>query len=75
MLAQLSTECTHFYCPTCIKGALEEIMASGAFPAYCPICRTESQKQGLKVPPHGRIQACVDDGAAAAALERAECCY
>jgi len=38
---RLSTSCSHYFCETCIKMALEAILEQGQFPAICPACRAE----------------------------------
>ena len=49
----ISTECTHFFCETCIKTHLETIVNSGKFPGYCPICLANTPKG--ETPRYGRI--------------------
>jgi hypothetical protein len=49
----ISTECSHFFCETCIKLQLDTIMNSGKFPGYCPICEANAPKG--EAPRYGKI--------------------
>lgn len=49
----ISTECTHFFCETCVKMHLHTVLNSGKFPGYCPICLANTPKG--QTPQYGRI--------------------
>lgn len=49
----ISTSCTHFFCGVCIRGHLEQVMNSGSFPAFCPLCQAAAPKG--ETPHYGRI--------------------
>ena len=49
----ISTECTHFFCEVCIKGHLQNVMNTGKFPGYCPVCQVSAPKG--EEPRYGKI--------------------
>ena len=49
----ISTDCTHFFCEQCIQGHLRNVLNTGKFPGYCPICQSEAPEG--QVPLFGRI--------------------
>ena len=59
----ISTECTHFFCEVCIKMHLQQVMNSGKFPGYCPLCEASAPKG--EAPRYGKIS-----GKALSFLER-----
>ena len=59
----ISTQCTHFFCGDCVHTHLNTELNKGAFPAYCPMCRSDAPAG--KEPAYGRI-----DGKAMTFLER-----
>ena len=40
----ISTSCTHFFCTECIQGHLKQVLNSGEFPGYCPMCQASAPK-------------------------------
>jgi len=52
----ISTECSHFFCPDCIRGSLGAMLDQGVFPASCPVCRAEASTAGEKTPAAGHIE-------------------
>jgi hypothetical protein len=59
----ISTSCTHFFCVECIQGHLKQILMSGDFPGFCPMCQASAPNG--EEPVYGRI-----DGKAMTFLQR-----
>jgi len=50
----ISTECTHFYCATCITDYLSTLLEQGTVPAFCPGCLDNAPPD--QAPEAGRIE-------------------